>query len=648
MATALPDTIPEPDSAMPDSDAPGNHPMWGTSRPSKQWETPDEDIYRAARSANRLSIVHDLQFRHLLHLHTDLVITEKPDLMKRDMLALRDLHETANEAAELYEDLTKQRWHDEAHGQDQVVCLASRAATEMLHGLTNQIQANGFDLKDVRVIVKRSSAWQSTKAALSLQNPNVIWVDEFSSQINSVVKFYFGAAPVLARVADAADFLIRTLKTEEMYEIVKLLHCADVLDMQELLLSPSTSSWTAHYWGYKGLLKASTGLRRLADDWDGTLLAGKMPGTFVLPDPRSRAVVLQYLSDPNFWEGLKRLCMHLKPLAMAASIVNMPNSCSPDRVLITLHWLSYQYFEMRINNPTDNHIPLIISAIDSVWASCDQDLYIAALGLHPFHKTEEDHELQLVSNTEFRNICIRLYPRLMGEAPPAKFFQDLDAWIFPVYDGMARREVDEIELLRAPSKFAHRSAKLQGKYPDALRIYDIAYRRHEPLSAFQRFTYRVLSVPAIAVPFTDATFDALSAQLYPFIRRGEMSEILKRTLARILSLPSTPPDDNQVPTASTLQEIIQRFDPGLLSNNGAGEQVPLRGKEVYRSLLLRFKFGPAVEHAFKQEMAWHDLLALGSIGSWFDPEDEELETIMGWSSEAESDDEACEEVELDA
>ncbi|KAI0042976.1 hypothetical protein FA95DRAFT_503833 [Auriscalpium vulgare] len=610
---------------------------WGATRPSG-WVYNDEKIYRVARSANRLSIINDVEFRRLiktLDLDPDGLIICKSELIERDIVALRDLQSIALEAAKVYEENVKLRWDERGRGAERVVlCLADGKEVFLsfnmgdpqsrLNNLLNEIRPRDVDLADIRVVVSNSGPdWGSTKADF---DTNVIWVDEFSGQIESAVFFYLMENRVDGLdVAAAADQLIEILNGSMFQTSIQNAHLdVDILGYQPHLLSPSTSSWLARYWVWTRLLKISTHLRKLSVTWIVQFSEGKKDS--------DEYKMMERIYGTGFWRKLENLCTHLKPLAMAAN-AGMSHSSAPDRVLLTFRWLAQQYHEMRFDTTDAARVKKLLAYIQDIWARCDQDLYIAAIGLHPFHRTkmEKDAELlALVSEEEYVAVCMRLYTRLMREDPPAAFEEDVRAW-------MSGRNLSGLSDIKKHTRSVQREAKRKGKYPDALDIW--ARICPNPKSAFERFATSVLSIPAIDNFFTGTKLEAMSAQLYPFVRRGQMSAILERTMARSGRAPSIPP--RLAPAATSLQEAFLRFrfyDRLIQNHIPATGRVPLRGREARRSVTLQRDFGPALEHGFKEQMAWYDLLALGSQPSpYFDLGSGDID----FDSEAESDDEIC-------
>ncbi|KAI0042978.1 hypothetical protein FA95DRAFT_503993 [Auriscalpium vulgare] len=437
-----------------------------------------------------------------------------------------------------------------------------------------------------------------------------------------------------------------TLMNTKLLSILAHLLSTGALGCHEVLLLPQTSNWTAHYRGWTSLLNISKHLRQLAEDLDGEPFAGHWQKRFDGVEDLARKTIALILNE-DFWLDLRRLCTILRPLAIAASWTQMSSSSSPDRVLLTLRWLAQQYHDMPLRVYSGVHIEgvnFIRSSIDRIWSNCDQDLYLAAFALHPFHRVQakkKDTELlALVSEEHHIALFTRLYARLMGQNPPAAFLEDVRKWITGHYP-------DRLADIEKHTRSVQRDAKIKGRYPDAAEI----FRRTcpEPLSAFEFFAFRVLSVPAIVPLFTSAKSEAFSTQLYPFVRRGQMSAIIQRTVARSRLGPvlSRAPRLSAVLPAvpGALEDVLLRTNFVPLPKNPGKGMVRLREHLAYRSVTLQRDFGPALEHGFKEEMAWYDLLALGSQPSpFFDLESGD----MDFASDAESDDELCDESEPDS
>ena len=82
----------------------------------------------------------------------------------------------------------------------------------------------------------------------------------------------------------------------------------------------------------------------------------------------------------------KRMKKHLEPLALAACIMQTAHCCLNQVLLI--FGLLYAEYQQLINEGDDSAgLMATLNSIESRWAKCDQDIFIAAIILNPIYKT---------------------------------------------------------------------------------------------------------------------------------------------------------------------------------------------------------------------------------------------------------------------
>ena len=100
-------------------------------------------------------------------------------------------------------------------------------------------------------------------------------------------------------------------------------------------------------------------------------------------------------------------------------MITQANHCHLDQVLLTFGWL-FLHFN-HLTDPLDAPIrDNILGSIETRWDKCDQDVFIAAVVLNPFHFTKPFKASHTTSRASITLLLIRLYERLykVDTVPP--------------------------------------------------------------------------------------------------------------------------------------------------------------------------------------------------------------------------------------
>lgn len=101
-----------------------------------------------------------------------------------------------------------------------------------------------------------------------------------------------------------------------------------------------------------------------------------------------------------------------------------------DQVPIVFGTLVFEYQEMLKNIGDDHgHINIIIDSIERRWKNGDQDVYIAAIILHPLLKTAPFAKIPLVAPANIWILIQRLWKRFYKADAPTEIFSELDEYL---------------------------------------------------------------------------------------------------------------------------------------------------------------------------------------------------------------------------
>ncbi|KAL1739125.1 ribonuclease H-like domain-containing protein [Schizophyllum fasciatum] len=146
------------------------------------------------------------------------------------------------------------------------------------------------------------------------------------------------------------------------------------------LFLPALTRWTSHYLSTARLLLLETEFKQLLLDSreELILVAGDTPAA-----KETAEEVLAILEAPDFWLNLKKVKLHLQPLAIAANVTQSDHA-RLDTVLLTLANL-YRVFSDSSLDPSI--CAAVQKSLEKRWKKIDQDIFILAVIFNPYIRT---------------------------------------------------------------------------------------------------------------------------------------------------------------------------------------------------------------------------------------------------------------------
>ena len=166
--------------------------------------------------------------------------------------------------------------------------------------------------------------------------------------------------------------------------------------------------------------------------------------------------------------------MHLEPLARAANVAQAA-FCRLDQILLTFGSLSIYYTDIKAKDPANSlGCTAILESIEKRWAKTDQDVFIAAVILNPFIKTNAfSPQAPFLTRAGILGLMKRLYRRFFSitESPEEldenirQLFSNVEDYFSGTPKGVCS---DMNQYISAVNDEAQRN----GVSPDPTTIYD--------------------------------------------------------------------------------------------------------------------------------------------------------------------------------
>ncbi|KAI0069449.1 hypothetical protein K474DRAFT_1182193 [Panus rudis PR-1116 ss-1] len=304
-------------------------------------------------------------------------------------------------------------------------------ANKLLEHMLQALETMERDHKVTVIGFTTDSSGESLKARKLLKQlrPDLIVLPCYAHQVNLVVGVYFKSGAPFLKYADQADELITWLRSKTY--VLALLRDTQVKDNPDRtplsVIRAVLTRWIAHYLAYTRLLELRPSLQHMVDDDD-------YRGTSQLVDPKLKRTakakaqqMVNLIRDNLFWHSLARIKNHLEPLAMAANITQADNA-RLDSVLLTFALL-YHHFDT-LSDPSEASVRTAVTeTIDDRWMKADQDVFIAAIILHPDYMTKpfrKDPSAGIFfSPVNVYTLMARLYHRFFREPPPRSLLDEV-------------------------------------------------------------------------------------------------------------------------------------------------------------------------------------------------------------------------------
>ncbi|KZT28657.1 hypothetical protein NEOLEDRAFT_1175520 [Neolentinus lepideus HHB14362 ss-1] len=191
------------------------------------------------------------------------------------------------------------------------------------------------------------------------------------------------------------------------------------------------------------------------------------------------------INNNLFWHYLARVKNHLKPLPFAANVTQAAH-CWLDQVLLKFGLLVMQYQGMR--DPDDKLVAdVIISSLEQRWGKADQDVFIAAVILNPFHKIKPLQKLTIFTNACLFMLMSRLWKHFYAVNVPLAFNKELME-----YMNNAGMHMDMDDYAASIDAAVH----LKGESPNPLNVWQGFSFSGSELSPPSKLAHQILSICA--------------------------------------------------------------------------------------------------------------------------------------------------------
>ncbi|KAH6866158.1 ribonuclease H-like domain-containing protein [Coprinopsis sp. MPI-PUGE-AT-0042] len=209
------------------------------------------------------------------------------------------------------------------------------------------------------------------------------------------------------------------------------------------LILPVISRWTAHFCSLSRLLNVKGPVQAAWAKYEDKLLACAGPK---LPAKIKAREVQQTATSRTFWESISTVCEILEPLAVAANILQAPNTRLCD-VLLTLGNLFLLFSDKDRYNPTITEA--IIKSLEKRWAAADQPILILSLVLNPYIRGRCFNTSGHITLTRmgFFNLAKQAYTRIF-RSDPGSGFLDLVTDYLDGFEAIARDEGTTVDVVR--------------------------------------------------------------------------------------------------------------------------------------------------------------------------------------------------------
>ncbi|KAF8883953.1 hypothetical protein BD779DRAFT_1443490, partial [Infundibulicybe gibba] len=231
----------------------------------------------------------------------------------------------------------------------------------------------------------------------------------------------------LLEYSEMAGDLIAWLRSKTqilglMRDIQVAINATDEATNHQVLtvIRPVLTRWTSHYLAYKRILELRWVLETLPRNQrrltTGNAQAQKKGNTMIT-----------IIKNPLFWYALARygIKKHLEPLAHASCIMQATHA-RLDQVPLIFGSLIAEYRRIIIEDgDEDSLIDAIITSIEKRWQKSDQDIFVAAVILHPGHKTAPFSKIPYLTSASIWSLLSRLWERFFGGIVPSKMFTEM-------------------------------------------------------------------------------------------------------------------------------------------------------------------------------------------------------------------------------
>ncbi|KAF7794103.1 hypothetical protein EIP86_005233, partial [Pleurotus ostreatoroseus] len=192
------------------------------------------------------------------------------------------------------------------------------------------------------------------------------------------------------------------------------------------------------------------------------------------------------ISNSQFWDAVIRMKRHLRPLALAANMSQAVH-IRPDQILLIFVMLYIRFGEFRDQDEASMRIAML-AAIEARWEKVDQDVFIGAVILNPFHRTRPFKPLQIFTVGGTFTLLERLWKRFFPRQElPISFWREVKDYL---------SQADDFTQMQSYAKQISHDAESRKEHPDPLQVWAACEHIHLPQRPISKLAHRVLSICA--------------------------------------------------------------------------------------------------------------------------------------------------------
>jgi len=191
--------------------------------------------------------------------------------------------------------------------------------------------------------------------------------------------------------------------------------------------------WTSHYLAFRRLLDLKASLIKIAGDEDFRSPADKLFVQGKKESKENARKMLKRINGPNstkFWADLVSLVRYLRPLSIAANVLQSSHARLDD-VILTFGFLVLEFQAMsQLHNP--QHKLAAAAVIDSVekrWREVDQEVFIAAVIANPRYRFRPFARIDQLHRNGICALFERLFKRFFKRMPTSTFYAEISAYL---------------------------------------------------------------------------------------------------------------------------------------------------------------------------------------------------------------------------
>ncbi|GJF00972.1 hypothetical protein PsYK624_172760 [Phanerochaete sordida] len=294
--------------------------------------------------------------------------------------------------------------------------------------------ATGWRARLAAFVTDNSGESLSARNTIAEEYPDILCFPCYAHQINLIVGDYLNKC--------GAEFLVQAKKADEIITWLrsKTFVLALLRDIQVrargkslAIIRAVITRWIAHYLAYRRLLEVRTDLQALVAEDQARITSQLVTGNRAAKTKAEE--VIGIIRSDEFWHSLARAKSHLGPLAQAANILQASYT-RLDHVPLVFGML-YHHFHALRSLPTAHPDDIlaantIVASAEKRWMAADQDVFIAAIILHPGLKLRPLNATDgPFSFIDITRLMQRIYSRLFPSTtlPASALEQNLRAYL---------------------------------------------------------------------------------------------------------------------------------------------------------------------------------------------------------------------------